>query len=258
VSEPRIIPLEGGRNVRDLGGYPTADGRTTRWRTLFRSGSLSRLTTADRAVLDALGIRAVFDLRTDAERDSEPHPWPAGGDVLQYRRSYDASGGELLRLLHDPSVTGDDARRAMIANYRILPYEQAPSYRALFEGLADGMVPALFNCTAGKDRTGVAAALLLSMLGVSRDLVIEDYRLTERAFDFRSLVDSSRSDGRTSGAALDSAVVEALIAAHPDYIGACFEEIDARHGGVSAYLAEVVGLPAAMQDRLRDTLLSRD
>lgn len=249
----RIISLEGGRNFRDLGGYPTADGRVTRWRTLFRSGSLCHLTPGDMEILDSMGIRAVFDLRNDRERSSEPHRWPSDDSVSVYQRNYSASGAELARLVDAPSVKREDVRQSMIDNYRLLPYEQAEAYQALFEGLAAGRVPALFNCSAGKDRTGIAAALLLSILGVPHDIIIEDYVLTERAFDFRTLVHI-----RSGRAARDREVTDVLIAAHPDYLNACFNELNNQHGGVSRYFSDVLGIPQKAQEHMRNTLLTED
>jgi protein-tyrosine phosphatase len=246
----RIIALAGGRNFRDMGGYPAGDGRITPWRTLYRSGSLARITSADIETLAGLGIKAVYDLRNERERATEPHHWPGSNEVLVYQRDYDSSGAELSRLLDMPWVKGSDAHLAMTDNYRELPYEQAAAYKALFEGIATGNLPVLFNCSAGKDRTGVAAALLLDLLGVDRDVILDDYTLTERAFNFRILVDEHR--GRRAS---NEEVVSALIAAHPDYLNACFEHIAIQHGSVASYFEEVLDIELDTQELIRQKLL---
>ncbi|MDO8863986.1 tyrosine-protein phosphatase [Haliea sp. E1-2-M8] len=250
MTHSRIIALVGGRNFRDLGGYPAIDGRITRWRTLYRSGSLARLTSADVEILTGMGIQAVYDLRNERERATEPHHWPDSTDLLVYQRDYNSSGAELSRLLDMPWVKGSDAHQAMMNNYRELPYEQAEAYKALFEGIATGNLPLLFNCSAGKDRTGIAAALLLDLLGIDRDVILDDYILTERAFNFRMLVDKS-SEGR----APSEDVVDALIAAHPDYLNACFEQITNQHGDVASYFDEVLGINLDVQEHIRQKLL---
>jgi protein-tyrosine phosphatase len=104
-------------------------------------------------------------------------------------------------------------------------------------------LPVLFNCSAGKDRTGIAAALLLDLLGVDRDVILDDYRLTEQAFNFRALVDNHSGDH-----ALSEDVVDALIAAHPDYLNACFEQITNQHGDVAGYFDEVLGINLDVQE----------
>ena len=164
----RLIPLEGAFNFRDLGGYPTLDGRRTRWRRLFRSDTLSELTTGDLADLAELGVATVIDLRTPAEvnRDGriaaevhyENHSLLAqeSGESVGAPEHDDMGERYLWYLEHNPS--------AVVAALGLL--SSADRY------------PAVFHCTAGKDRTGVLAALVLSLLGVERAVVVADYLLT--------------------------------------------------------------------------------
>jgi protein-tyrosine phosphatase len=256
VTPTRIISLERGRNFRDLGGYPTVDGQRVKWRTLFRSGTLAHLTETDLDAVDALEIRAVIDLRTGEERQAEPHPWPRHPHVTAYSRDYVSSAGELRRLAEKPLPTGADARAAMLTIYRTLPYEQADAYRRLFSDASQGRLPLLFNCSAGKDRTGVAAALLLSVLGVAREVVVEDFVLTETAFNFRSLATTMNDQSPHSGMGrLPAEVLDALIAAHPDYLAAMFDEIDRRSGSLPRFLECELGIAAHEIDILRNHLL---
>lgn len=252
MTQERILALEGGRNIRDMGGYHAGDGLITRWRTLYRSGALCGLTETDKRTLDQVGVKAVFDLRTEHERRTEPHSWPRSGDIAVYCRDYLASGGELARLLDDPRITGESARRAMVENYRVLPFEQADAYRVLYSRMATGEVPAIFNCTAGKDRTGVAAAILLRLLGVSEDEVFEDYCLTNKHL---SLAKLQTNISHASDALVEMSVLDALIDAHPDYLSACFSEIEERCGGVEEYACDVLGLESDVLRLLRRSLL---
>ena len=252
----RIIALEGGRNFRDLGGYPAADGRRVKWRTLFRSGTLCQLTATAIETLDALSIRAAYDLRTADERRAEPHAWPRHPEIFLYSRDYTISGGELGRLFERGIPTAADARAAMIRVYRTLPYEQAEAYCQIFHDAATGKLPLLFNCSAGKDRTGVAAALLLAALGVDRDVIVEDYALSETLFDFRKAA-SENSDASPHRAMqrLPQDVQDAFIASHPDYLVAMFGELNERNGDLTRYLEDELAIGANEIEQLQNRLL---
>ena len=161
LTSERVLPLEGGRNFRDLGGYATADGGRVKWGRLYRSGSMARLTVADYDYLSKLGIRVVCDLRTTEERHAEPNKWQEIAQLSYWTRDYTMSFGELRRLMASDLATAEQAKAAMLGVYQQLPFEQAPSYRELFRRLAGGELPLAFNCSAGKDRAGTAAALTL-------------------------------------------------------------------------------------------------
>ncbi|KTT95243.1 protein tyrosine phosphatase, partial [Sphingomonas yabuuchiae] len=177
-ADTRVLPLQGGRNFRDLGGYRTADGRTVKWGLLYRSGQMHDLTPADYVTLQKLGIRTVCDFRDTAERTREPTLWPAGQrpKVLSDDYALDMSA---MRLPGDPSTwTHEQVVTAMTATYPKLLDQFNGQYRRMFAELLAGDVPLAFHCTAGKDRTGVAAALLLTALGVPRATIIDDYLLS--------------------------------------------------------------------------------
>jgi len=187
ASYGRTVPLEGQRNFRDLGGYRTADGRhQVRWGMLYRSGSLARLTDKDYAVLAPLGITSVIDFRSTTERASEPTDWRAGEPEI-LTKAYTSKGeAALMGVMQGPNATQAKVREAMIGFYHQMPEQYADQYSEVFHRLAAHKSPMLFHCTAGKDRTGLASALVLTVLGVPRDKVIEDYVLTEKAGDFRA------------------------------------------------------------------------
>jgi protein-tyrosine phosphatase len=251
----RVLPLEGGRNFRDLGGYPAADGKRVRWGKVYRSGTMSGLTPADYDYLADLGIKAVCDFRTAGERKAEPNKWASDRKIAYWARDYDMGFGELGKLLSSKGVTPDQVKATMIEGYRRTPYEQAPGYREMFKRLATGEIPLAFNCSAGKDRAGVAAALLLSALGVPRDVVVADYALSEKVVDFRKEVTGRDNSAFSALAQLPPEVLAPLMRSDPDYIRATFAEIERRHGSVERYLTEMLGVTEADLRAIRQQLL---
>lgn len=252
VDASRLLPLQGGFNLRDMGGYAAADGRRVKSRMLYRSGLMSLLTPADERHLADLGITTVCDLRRGGERRRDPTRWCEPAGVHYWARDYDESSGVLSELLRGGISSAHAMRSAMLSLYPEILVDHAPSYRFLFERLIDGHVPLLFNCSAGKDRTGVAAALILSALGVSRDTIIEDYLLTNRHADFSRMTHGA--DGARRFGSADEAVTRPLFAADADYLAAAFDSLDRDHGGLDAYLA-AIGVDAEGRRRLRDVLL---
>lgn len=251
----RLLPLEGGRNFRDLGGYPTTDGRRVKWGQLYRSGSMASLTPGDYEYLSGLGIKVVCDFRTTAERAAEPFNWPAESKVTHWYRDYDHAFGDMSPDLFK-GITAAKMRDLMIEGYRRTADEQAEAYREMFQRLLAGEVPLAFNCTAGKDRAGVAAALLLSALGVPRDIIIEDYALSERLVDFHSeLVDKGKDGALRFLSSLPREVVVPLMRTEPAYILATFETLEQKYGSVEGYLTTVLGLSPADLKQLKERLL---
>ena len=170
VAPSRRLPLERAFNLRDFGGYATADGRVVRQGMLFRSGTMALLSEADAAHLRSLGIRAICDFRRGNERSAEPTVWH-GAEVDYFCRDYSESSGILGEMLKRKDSTAQDMRDAMIGLYRAIPLDHAASYRAMFAQMLAGRLPIIINCSAGKDRTGVGAALILAALGVPRLLL---------------------------------------------------------------------------------------
>lgn len=250
----RLIALEGGRNFRDLGGYPTRDGRRVRWGRLFRSGSMAGLTQADWARLCELGVRTVCDLRTSIEREAEPFAWRDSDGLHYFARDYETSFGELRQVMASDFPTGEQARNGMIAGYRELPFEQAPAYRVMFGHLKANAVPLIVNCTAGKDRAGTAAALMLSALGVPREIVVEDFLLTNRTVDLFGVFSRQPETSHGIGQ-LQPDVARAILAADAAYIGAALDALDERHGSVEGFLDEVIEVRPHELSAIRDALL---
>lgn len=257
----RLLELDGGRNFRDLGGYRTSDGRTVKTGHLFRSGVLHGLTAQDYDTIEALDIATVVDLRATGERRSEPTFWQAGPvDVMAWDYEMGLEDGSFLEDFSDPDMSGADAEALMGALYRDMVHQQAPHYRALFDRLADNSGPLLFHCTAGKDRTGIGAALVLTALGVDRDTVIADYTVSERILGNTLAREMSGGDQDADPSAaflasLPEPAVEALMGTRRSYIEAAFDEMQQRHGSVENYMRDALEVSESELRALRDHYL---
>ncbi len=250
----RIPRLEGALNFRDLGGYCAADGRSVRWKTLYRSGTTHAMTRNDVASLESSGIRYAYDFRSNNERRHYPTRLTDIARLTYRFRDHDRLPGDIKRLLSSPDARADRSRQLMISTYRQLPYEFEDAFRSLFQYLSNGDLPLVFNCTAGKDRTGVAAALVLSALGVDREAILEDYMLTEQFFE-QSCDLMLGAGGAGLFSKVDRAVWEPLMRVHPDYLNAMFDQVQESHGSVEGYLQEQLGVDREQIRRLRAHLL---
>jgi protein-tyrosine phosphatase len=241
---PRVLELQGASNVRDIGGWPTADGRRVRFGRVFRAAALSKLTEADAAVLGETGVGIVCDLRGEAERASAPSRL-AG--VTTHALSIEPSLGASLRdIAARREATGEDVMVLMRGAYTAYALDWSHRYRAMFELLLEPQAPPLlFHCTAGKDRTGFGAALILMALGVEREAVQADYLATNRLW---------RGDA-TLKAMLPPQVAEVLMRVQPDFLDTAFAAVDAKFDSFDAYLREALGVDAGARARLQHLLL---
>lgn len=250
----RVVPMEGGHNFRDIGGYPARDGRRVATGLVFRSGTMSELKDSDHALLDAIGLQVVCDLRANDERKRRPSRFPEAATFEIWSRDYQMSAGDLVAVMQRPGATAQLLRDHVIEAYRTLAYEQAPSYRELFLRLAHGPLPLVFHCAAGKDRTGIAAALLLDLLGVPRERVIDDYALTDQFFSRGcELVAQDPIGDRFAG--VDPKVWEPMMRADPAYLEIMFDTIETRHGSGEGFLRDELGLDDMVLSRIRERLL---
>lgn len=249
-------------NLRDAGGYRTQGGAAMRTRLLYRSDQPDAASPGEIGRLATLRLKNVYDLRTAAERGAHPDRLPPGAalTVLDVLADADQSGpAQLERLLRTTEDANRhlgngraealfiEAHRAFVA----LPSARA-AYRSLFTAVADPRnLPALFHCTTGKDRTGWAAAALLSFLGVPRDVVMQDY--------LRSNDTIQPAYAREIAAFIvkggDPAIPRAILGVRPEYLDASFEEVARRHGSIEAYFAGGLGLEAGVRAALRAGLL---
>jgi protein-tyrosine phosphatase len=241
----RVLPLQGGNNFRDLGGYATRDGRVVSWGKLYRSGAMNGLTDSDYTYLSGLGIRVVCDFRDRNERRQSPTDWQGNPMPRRYARDYDLDTAGLLGSFAAPGLTPDRARTVFAQFYGEVPERFADHYRDMFTELLRGEAPLAFNCSAGKDRTGVAAALILSALGVPREQIIEDYLLSNQ--HYKPDTRSAGGDDATSRflRALDPQVLKILMGVEAGFLEAAFKAMEEKHGSVEGYLEQRLGVDAA-------------
>lgn len=251
----RLLPLEGGRNFRTLGGYKTTDGKTVKWGKLYRSGVMNGLTEADYKYLSSLDIKVVCDLRTSDERGREPTNWQAGDAEYKYwpDPEGDFSTG-FAKVFSDPEVTPEKVKTAFGKSYFGMAHQQAPAYAYMFDQLAAGHAPLAFNCSAGKDRTGVGAALILTVLGVPRDMIVHDYQLSDDYVDYMAIFASdearqkAKEEAEKTGSpyaflfSLPKEILEPIMATYPEYIETFFADIEAEYGDVMTFLKQKVEL----------------
>lgn len=248
ASHQRVLPLQGGQNFRDLGGYQTGHGKAVRWGMLYRSGAMNGLTPADFVYLQKLGIRTVCDFRSPDERRTAPVRWPGGKAPTVFADDYTLDMGG-LDFRSAGSWSEEEAKAKMAGLYPRLLDQFNGQFRRMFAQLLAGNAPLAFNCSAGKDRTGVAAALLLTALDVPRETVIGDYLLSNRYFDPNTVVPSDESSAAWKR--LPAPVLKAFMGVDRRYIEAVFQVIDTHPGGARGYLRDRLGLGDAELRALR-------
>jgi protein-tyrosine phosphatase len=248
-------------NLRDLGGWPTEDGRRVVRGQVYRSDRLSRLAPADLNAFAALGIGTVYDLRTQDELTADPDVLPAGIERVQLDVLADSGmsiPAHLLQLLNDPPAATEALHATAVSDlfdsaYReliTLPSARA-GYRELFTGLArPGRPPALFHCTTGKDRTGWAAAALLLALGVCEADVRSDYLRTNELLvpALAPLFDAFDAAGG------DHRVLLPVLGVQQQYLDTALVHMTATFGSLEGYFDDGLELPSGTIDRLRSAL----
>jgi protein-tyrosine phosphatase len=251
----RLIALEGALNWRDLGGYTTADGRVTKWDLVYRSDGLDQLTDADLDVIAELGIKLVVDFRVDREVDENPsrlrdHPelkrqrLPIGGDEVEGRSVLDTiKAGDLRVYTIEEMATG----------YERLLEEYALSFgEVIIHATESENLPMVFHCTAGKDRTGLMAMLLLGALGVSNDDIVTDYELTTH---YRSNKRLAILGPELEKAGVDIEAVRPFLTAQAPVMTATIAALERRYGSIEGYLLDEAELDRSTLDELRRVLL---
>lgn len=237
--ERRHIPVEGGYNVRDLGGLPTASGGTTRFGSLIRAGNLDQVTEAGQQTLLTYGLKTVIDLRSSDEVRQWPDVFAASRQVSYWNLPYspnDYAGGADYRHLHELYCQSLDARRENI--------------RMIISTIAESEPGILFHCAVGKDRTGMIAALLLDLVGVPAEVIAEDYAETTR--HILKQVEAWRDYLIENGE--DMTYFERDYGAVAPTMLTTLDFLDRDYGGAEAYL-RWCGVSAAQVARLKTLLV---
>lgn len=239
-----------GHNFRSIGPVRGRDGRRLKPGRLFRSGDLAEVTERCVAELRALEIRAVIDLRSAEERRVRPYTWLPLVDEQPWEDNSQRAAAALANLVRHADADVEDVMEGMRQLYRELPFSHADSYAALFRRAAEGRVPLLFGCAAGKDRTGAGAALLLWSMGVDFDEIFEDYLQSNETFEaLRTMATRKYGWGA-------SPKVDVVLRAESTFLKAMIDEVKARCGGIDSYTEKVLGITAAERVAIERNLLS--
>lgn len=251
--------LPSAPNFRDLGGLRTESGRTVRGGLLYRSDALHALTEEDLPVYQGLGIRQLIDLRTPFERQISPNLLPEGAEYAAVAvQKTEAEGANFSQTLRDPNKAREifangGAERYMYGVYHGLTTapEAHDGYRELVERAAEGPTAVVFHCSAGKDRTGWGAAVLLSLLGVDQKTIVADYLRsnTRQANTDRWLKALSERGG------LQWEDVAPMTRVRAEYLQTAFTNVDRTYGSFDEYVSSALKLSNATVEALRERLL---
>ena len=260
LATERKLGMEGTPNFRDFGGYQTVEGRQVKWGYLFRSGQLSTLSDRDLALLDSLELDLVCDFRREEEQISEPSRFS------QDRRPRVASlpiiPGSNSRFFEEAEKQGggqlEFERQAMfdfmVEINRDFAEGQRETYSRMFREILElDEARFLVHCAAGKDRTGFAAALVLSVLGVPREVVMRDYMLTRQFFNPDR--EMERLQSKYGMEDVDSAAVRPMLEVHEDYLARALQSTEDSYGSIERYLEEALGVGSAERNELRSRYL---
>jgi len=255
----RLLPLSNTLNSRDMGGYTTADGRMVKWGMLFRSDSLANLDEADLAYLEKLQLSAVTDFRGDSERAEAPDRLPQQSPAIAYRtlaiNNPAVDVAELGRKFYSGQLSQAELvaltdRRGYI-NDAAISHMWGQWVRDLAE---PGALPHLFHCTAGKDRTGFAAAIVLLTLGVSRDDVMQDFLLSNEYLAAK-IEDNVQKIQAHSAAEVDADVLRQVIGVSPKSLEGAIQAMEANYGSIDGYIEQGLGIDGATRLKLQELLL---
>ena len=244
-SPKRQIKLEGGSNFRDLGGYPTQDQKHVKWGHIYRSADVSRLTENDLKTLSDLHLATVCDLRGPDELKTAPDKLPEG---IQYINL--PAGSENVKVNMNYATMNRDSM--MNATYSKTDYLKA-KYKPMFDQLLalPNDKSLMFHCTAGKDRTGMGAALVLLALGIDRKYIIADYAAT-------NIFWKDAREKMLAGMAqrgMDSSILKPMLAANPEYIESFFKTIETKYGSMDVFLKEEMELSPEKLVKLKNLYL---
>lgn len=239
----RKIPFARPQNFRDLGGLVNTEGKTVVWGHFYRSDELSGLRKEEFGGFNALGIKAVYDLRSEKEIKEAPNTLPENVEYL-HRPVFNENGGNsfggIEEKLKSGTITKEETVEMMKSVNRAFAKENIPVFRKVLTEVLDSGAPVLYHCTAGKDRTGFLSALILSVLKVDRNTILDEYEMTN--YYTRQKLEALLKSGHPMMANVKPEVLAALMGVDRSYIREAFRVIDEQFGGTDAYLKNQMGI----------------
>jgi protein-tyrosine phosphatase len=257
ITTERKLPLACCDNFRDLGGYETGDGRVVRWDRLYRTSDLSKLTRSDLEYLSQLDVKLVCDFRSERERIASPdRTIDDAPEILELPVDQEGVDPEMLRTkIRTGGLVALAAEQTMRDAYRAFVTDYSDEWSAMFQRLVrEENLPTVVHCTAGKDRTGFASAVVLLALGVSEEIVFEDY-LSTNYYQQNFLRFVLRWIPLYSFFRTDPEDLLPLLEARREYLQVALDEMVTRYGSIDAYLEQALGVDAEMRAKLERNFL---
>ena len=258
IASERRIPVNSIVNFRDLGGIPTEDGKITQWGKLYRSGKLTDLSKKDMDYFASLGIKTVVDFRNNKEVKKDPNKYPKGADVNYVRVVIGDEEGNVQEALKKQVMKNRSNKkfdsRAFVENVnRTFIDSFAHQYIPLMDLLMDeSNYPLLFHCTAGKDRTGLAAAIILGAVGVDKDFIMDDFMMS----NYYRNKHNNKVLRKMTLIGVRQSVAQPLLEVDESYLQAAFEQMDKNHGDMDTFLANELGIEEKEKTVLKNHLLT--
>ena len=257
---PQFVPVDGVRNFRDFGGYPSRQGAFVKRGQMFRSGNYAAITPPGLTHFAKTGIKVVVDLRRGQERQNSPSQLHNLDVETIYSSLGDGDGISLpphLLYIRDGDLSAEGCHNHMLSSYRRIPWEpqHGETFLRTFEQLAGGKGPLVIHCAAGKDRTGILCGLILHTLGVSEEDIMHDYLLTNKVpVDGIWLQDYAQRMSDLFDKPFDPATLSPMLGVHQEFLELAWQEMVRRHGGLDGYL-DSLGVDRTMREAVAGRLL---
>ncbi len=249
----RLLPMDGTHNTRELGGYKTTDGKSIKWGMLYRSDKLSDISDTDQAYLQDLGIKKIIDFRSKEEKEEDPDIIPIGIDYIEMPISVDGAMRSKIEAVLKGETNKDvksfliDANKEFVSNYTDV-------YEDFLRNLIDDDGPALFHCTAGKDRAGFAAAITLIALGVSKEDVINDYMKTNQ-FTKERIEEIIGQIELMTLYQTDAEILRPLLGVEREYIETAFQAAEEKYGSLENFIRDGLNISDKDIQKLRNKFI---
>ncbi|WP_262693935.1 tyrosine-protein phosphatase [Kordiimonas aquimaris] len=262
MTHQRIIQLPGIKNFRDMGGYTSHDGRPIKWGQLYRSGHFAEMQDDAVSLVAKRNISSVIDFRSPSELERQPAIWPAAWQPNYHSTPIGGNAAAWVRELYERLATAPfpatELREQFILAFETIPIANADGIKKLFDVLIDEHddKAALFHCTAGKDRTGIAGGLIMTALNIDEDQIFEDFMLTNDAVDLEATTTHyAKLMSEKAGRVIAAKDVHPLVGVEPDFLRAALAIISKEYGSVDQYLTNAMGLTPERRLKLQARFL---
>lgn len=257
-AELRKLPFDNMHNFRDLGGFNGFKGQSVKWGMIYRADKISGLSEQDQHYLERLQIKKIIDFRSDEERSNSPHSLLPHSRIVIEALPVTVEAAQIEKVtarLQQENVTAEDMALFLIEANREMIERFTPIYKQWLHGLLeDCSYPLVFHCTAGKDRTGLAAALLLRVLGVAPDHVMQDY-LATNTYTGTRVEQIVHHINEMTMHQVNEDVIRMLFKVQSRFLNEAYKSIDEHYGDFANYVDIGLGFGDAECERLRQLLL---